>query len=905
MLIRRAIVFSVALLLMLCASLPARASGEFGGSGKFVGWWELGGFYGTDDSSRGEIVLFTPLMQSATTLFFLDARGKLFEEDVQEANLALGYRQMMPSGWNLGLWAGWDVRDTEVDNTFHQISFGVEALSERFDVRVNGYVPVTDPKGSPDLAEVFLRGNNILMVGGEEVALYGIDGEIGMLLFSRNRGGGGGLKGAPAAAKRHELRGYVGGFWFDDDDAIDEVAGPKGRLEYRINDIVSSLPGSRLTIESEVSYDEVRDTKFEIGARLRIPFGTRGSDAALRTASLNAQELRMIEGLERDTDIITVQSKEESVIDNATNVAMNAVSFASNANQFANAVDKGGNRLIILQKGSQRIDVSATNGQQLQKNQTVQGGASTILMRGARTGTVAGFRAPGSRPTLFSDDVNPLTGAITMASNTHLAGVNIRGAGGQNTSVPGNNGIVADGANNVVIEQTDIRKIGDVGIQLFDNNSDVRIYHTDLSNIRDEAIEVDGTNNSDITLKHIAITDTGPGGRGIDFDFGNRNILVEDATIRRAGQIALSTDGNTNVTFRDITIAGGGDDFGILLTDLNGENRNVTIENATITDRFNGIAISSNNRNVTIRNVRIDSTTGSGILGNDNGRNFTFEDITITNAGGAGISLGSNHRNFTFRNVNIDNVAGNGIAFRDNNDNVSFENVNITDTGGAGIRFTNNNRNIAIHNVDIRDNGGAGITLSNDNSNVAFMDVKILNTGSSGINFNSRNTDISFMNVDIINPGTTGINFNSDNTATLEDVSVRNTTFSTGINFASRNRVTFRRVSVDNVGNDGINFASDNRVVISDTTISNVGDGFGDDALSFGANNTVDINNTTFDGTIGNDILEVSGAGNVINGANNPNNATVGGFVCDTNGNGFTGTLSIGNQTFVNGAGCN
>ena len=40
----------------------ARAGGEFGGSGKFTGWWELGGYYGTDDSSRGEVVLFTPLM---------------------------------------------------------------------------------------------------------------------------------------------------------------------------------------------------------------------------------------------------------------------------------------------------------------------------------------------------------------------------------------------------------------------------------------------------------------------------------------------------------------------------------------------------------------------------------------------------------------------------------------------------------------------------------------------------------------------------------------------------------------------------------------------------------------------------------------------------------------------------
>ena len=75
MLSRRLIGFSLALLLMLCASLPARATGDLGKSGKFVGWGELGGYYGTDDSSRGEAVLFTPLMQSATTLFFLDRKS--------------------------------------------------------------------------------------------------------------------------------------------------------------------------------------------------------------------------------------------------------------------------------------------------------------------------------------------------------------------------------------------------------------------------------------------------------------------------------------------------------------------------------------------------------------------------------------------------------------------------------------------------------------------------------------------------------------------------------------------------------------------------------------------------------------------------------------------------------------
>ncbi len=684
---------------------------------KFVGWWELGGFYGTDDSSRGEIVLFTPLMQSATTLFFLDARGKLFEEDVQEANLALGYRQMLPSGWNLGLWAGWDIRDTEEDNRFHQVSFGLEALSERFDVRVNGYVPVTDPKASPGLAEVFLRGNNILMVGGEEVPLYGVDGEVGMLLFGRSRGGGGGLKGAPARAKRHELRAYAGGFWFDDDDATEEVAGPKGRLEYRINDIVSSLPGSRLTIESELSYDEVRDTRFEIGARLRIPFGARGSDAALRTASLTPQELRMIEGLERDTDIITVESKEESVIDNATNVAMNAVSFANNANQFANAVNKGGNRLIILQRNGAQIDVSATEGQSVKNNQTVQGGASTILMRGARTGTVTGFKAPGSRPTLFSGDGNALRGVVTVdGNNTHLAGLNIRGAGGRTIAVAGNHGVRGiDGLNNVVLEQLDVRNLGDEGIKFRDGNSNIRVTHSNIENISDA---------------------------GVFFDDNNRNLAVYGTTFTRVGEGVDIQSDNRNITIDHVRVA----DTGTIAIDFRDDNRNVWIANTRVTNAGSrGIDFDDGNRDVTITDTTIRNSGGDGIEFEDDSRNIKIAYTTISGAVTRGIQIDNNNSNIAIYHVTISNVAGEGIDIQSDNTNITIDHTTLSNITSFGIDFRNDNKNVHITNTKLRDIGFRAIDFDNRNS-AKIANVSIRNADGDGLEMAADNV-ISMENV--------------------------------------------------------------------------------------------------------------------------------------------------------------
>ncbi len=825
---------------------PARATGDFGGSGKFVGWWELGGFYGTDDSSRGEIVLFTPLMQSATTLFFLDARGKLFEEDVQEANLALGYRQMLPSGWNLGLWAGWDIRDTEVDNRFHQVSFGVEALSERFDVRVNGYVPVTDPKGSPGLAEVFLRGNNILMVGGEEVALNGVDGEVGMLLFGRSRGGGG-SKDAPAAAKRHELRGYVGGFWFDDDDAIDKVAGPKGRLEYRINDIVSALPGSRLTIESELSYDEVRDRKFEIGARLRVPFGARGSDAALRTASLNAQELRMIEGLERDTDIITVQSKEESVIDDATNVAMNAVSFASNANQFANAVDKGGNRLIILQKGSQRIDVSATDGQQLQKNQTVQGGASTILMRGARTGTVAGFRAPGSRPTLFTYDGNFDTGAITLADNTHVAGLNIRGVGDQNNSVFGNQALRQpqnQGLDNVVIEQMDISKMGYHAIFFDDDNSNIRIADTAISNSAQD---------------------------GVSFGNSNRNVFVD--------QLHITKIGGTGIRTLD-------------------SSRNVEIWNSTINDADAGILIGSENRDVGIHDVRIvDMNVGQGIGVNDDNRNVSISGVVIRNTAQQGIIFANSNRDVSLQSVKVANTAFDGIAFGFVNENVSVRDSVIKNTGFHGISFIDENANLTLQNIQIENAGSMGVRMFNQNTNVVIDGATIRDTFQEAIHIDNNNSDVLIANTKIVNSGSEGIDIGNNNAK----VRILDTTLAggaqgmrDGIEMQDFNDVTIRNVQISNTVFDGIDlFGAGNVVNISNMTVTNSID---DGIEISNNNNVVTMNNTTFSGTFGGSVIEIDNNTHTLAGGGNTFNGTFGGQFCDSGAQNGSFGFDVGPQ---------
>ena len=77
-----------------------------------------------------------PSLNPTTDLFFIDARGKFFEDDVKEGNFALGYRRMHSSGFNFGAWLGADARSTERNNGFWQLSGGLEALSYDFDAPV-------------------------------------------------------------------------------------------------------------------------------------------------------------------------------------------------------------------------------------------------------------------------------------------------------------------------------------------------------------------------------------------------------------------------------------------------------------------------------------------------------------------------------------------------------------------------------------------------------------------------------------------------------------------------------------------------------------------------------------------------------------------------------------------------
>lgn len=645
---------------------------------RWTGWAEIGGYLGGSGSDRGEVAVFAPLTQTADGLLFTDLRGKLFSEQISEINAALGYRRMLPSGWNLGVWAGGDRRRSAHDNTFWAVSGGFEALSDRLDLRLNGYWAVSDAKGSPFTASARIEGAQVLMQGAREVPLSGFDGEVGVRLPL-------GWLGADPA--RHALRAYAGGFHFDADAAPESVSGPKARLEMRLDDFVPVMPGSRLSLESEWRSDKVRGGNVELGVRLRLPFNVVSGGAEVGRVQ-PAQWRRMVDGLERDTDIVTRPSGSERVEDVATGIAIDRVVHADAATGLtALATASGGNTLIVVDGAAGTL-----SGQQsLQPGQTVLGGGGSIRVRGRTSGIEVMLTAPGARPTLHNPADTP---TLVLADRTHAAGLDVRGE----LANLSNDGVSIGSSMLAVLEDVDIRRVGGAGINAQDGNT--------------------------LTLRNVTVADTifGP---GLAINNSNR-VVIEGGRLDMTLFGVFANDAN-HITVNGTAFANTCAD-GVRIDDDNV----LAITGASFTAMCAGGITFDSRNTITIADTRFDGIANEVLLGaDDNTLTLTglsvsqvvedFIDVadnntialsnsTVTGLGERGVYLGDGNR-LTITGGTL-SAAWEGLDANDGN-TITLTNTAIASTGGQ-------------EGVDISDNNVltvTGTTISAQGNNVLEMTV--------------------------------------------------------------------------------------------------------------------------------------------------------------------------------------
>ena len=173
-------------------------------------WIEIGGVAGDrdDGSSRLETSVFAPLSQDMDTLFVTQMDGRFFTDpDAREGNFAFGLRHVADDVI-LGGFLFYDGRYSQSDDYYDQVTLGGEILTERFDIRANGYLPLADKKQIFSDGDLLLTNTSTSMVAslGYEVPLWG-DGEVSARLFE-------------STDQKHQLWAGIGGYYFDSRDAV-------------------------------------------------------------------------------------------------------------------------------------------------------------------------------------------------------------------------------------------------------------------------------------------------------------------------------------------------------------------------------------------------------------------------------------------------------------------------------------------------------------------------------------------------------------------------------------------------------------------------------------------------------------------------------------------------------------
>ncbi|WP_339726859.1 right-handed parallel beta-helix repeat-containing protein [uncultured Gimesia sp.] len=371
-------------------------------------------------NETGQGLLFVPLSQDEESLFFADLRGNIFDNSSAEGNFGLAYRRMIDDQWIAGAYGFYDVRRSQYDNIFRQGSFGVELMSVEWDFRVNGYIPNMKQQRVDSLNTAYLSGNNIVMRAGEERAYWGTDFEVGRL-----------LKTFENLNVDAELRGYVGGYYFDNSaPGFKEITGPRARVEFRMFDLPFLGNGSRVVLAGQYQHDDVRGSQGTGLLTVRIPLPGNGS-----SQKLSRFQRRMVNPIVRDLDIVLNQEQgpEEHAKLQLTGQMLNDITIIDANTASAEAVfNAAGADSVVLFDGSAGT-ISTASGFVFNNGQLALGGGKSVNVVGCNSGAVASFNY-GSQPTVKGNDFT--NNVFTMADNSSIVGMEI--IGGQN-GIYGNN----------------------------------------------------------------------------------------------------------------------------------------------------------------------------------------------------------------------------------------------------------------------------------------------------------------------------------------------------------------------------------------------------------------------------------------------------------------------------------
>lgn len=200
------------------------------------------------DKDYAEVGLFVPLSLPNCYSSFLDARGYRFKDGKWAASTGVGIRKNLSEFSALGINTYYDYRRGESKHNFHQIGLGFEWLNNCWDIRINGYLPISQKKQTSEFCVFDQLGDGFFATRRRiEYAYSGFDAEIGLPLLSYSDFN---LYGA--AGPYYHFRSHQNHFF-----------GGHGRLELNWKSILS--------FQVRISYDKVYSTNVQGMIQISFP----------------------------------------------------------------------------------------------------------------------------------------------------------------------------------------------------------------------------------------------------------------------------------------------------------------------------------------------------------------------------------------------------------------------------------------------------------------------------------------------------------------------------------------------------------------------------------------------------------------------------------------------------------
>ncbi len=751
-----------------------------------------------NERSLGDYDFFVPVLQGPTSMLFLDLRFQGDDNEATEGNFGLGYRQMIENSWIFGGYGFYDVRETQFDNKFRQWTFGVEALTENYDARVNGYFADEDEESVSSVTgiETFGYADYNLVhraTPGFEQSMSGVDFEVGGKL--------------PALAYP-EIRGYVGGFYFDA-EKVDKVTGPSARLEVRFPDLFG-WDGSLFELGGEIRDDSVRDTDYYFTARLRIPFGT--GSFALPTSSLTALEKRMTERVQRDPDVVVgveTNTGTDAIIE--TPVTYNSAEILFH-HYYSESIYNTG----TFEEPAKVLDGIAGSAPVadivLLHADNVYNGAGLVMTPNQRVlGEYAGmgytvmtdqygeiFLPHATDGVAMPQIINAPVG-VTASDNSEISGIEISGASSvgllidsltgpvdiSNVTIDGGwDGVRIAGSSGLITFSSVTMTPGQKGFDVSNSSADIFMYNSNVFTDNNVALDVNNDSGSFLLDESSSITATGSAGTeaisyggssgsyvfagavniydfnggavaisgstGATFDFNN-------LTISNSVGAALSLSNNDIATAVNVSgpssITQSWDGDTIYVGGFIGDQSTLNIAETVPLTAYNGAGLQFNNADgvynfsapVVLDGRATGGDTGIDMISGSDGE-ITFDNaVTVNNPVGNAIYMADSLGSLTFTDTAplvVEAGSGHGLYALDAGSIIVQGSSNTIDnTGGDGI--FSKNTNLTVNSAVLGGTGvigGAGIAVVVDDGatyNVSILKSTITTANGEGISIDS------------------------------------------------------------------------------------------------------------------------------------------------------------------------